>query len=119
MNTKPGLILSSSSLTGNKVLDSRRETIGSIEDLMIDINHGTIAYAVVSVGGFLGIGEKLFAVPFSAFTLDTENHTCILATGNKETFERAEGFDKDNWPKNNLEWGTRIHNQWGQRPYWQ
>jgi len=119
MDAIPGTILSSSSLTGNDVVDSHGEKIGSISELMIDVNHGNVAYAVVSVGGFLGLGNKLFAVPFSAFTLDTDKHACVLAAGTKENFARAEGFDKDNWPKNSPDWGKRVHTLWGQRPYWQ
>lgn len=120
MHAKPGIILSSSSLCSNKVVDAKGEKIGTIDDLMIDVDQGKIAYAVVSVGGFLGLGDKLFAVPFSALTMDTDNKCCVLKSASKETFEKAEGFDKENWPKvSDVEWSNRTHQTWGARPYWQ
>jgi len=120
MKANPGTILSSSTLHGNNVVDAKGDKIGSIDDLMIDLNAGKIAYAVVSVGGFLGMGDKLFAIPFSSLTLDTENKRCVLNSASREIFDKAEGFDKDNWPQvANRDWGTRIHHAWGATPYWQ
>ncbi|MCA9513883.1 MAG: PRC-barrel domain-containing protein [Myxococcales bacterium] len=119
MNAKPNMLLSASTLTGDKVLDGKGEKIGKIDELMVDLNRGTIAYAVVSVGGFLGLGDKLFAVPFSAFTIDTDKHAAVLPSATKEVFEKAKGFDKDHWPQiNDPEWGKHVHDVWGARPYW-
>ncbi len=58
---------------------------------------GQVAYAVLSLGGFLGMGEKLFAVPWSALTLDTDNKRFVLNV-DKDRLESAPGFDKDTWP---------------------
>jgi hypothetical protein len=79
---------------------------------------GRVAYAVVSYGGVMGMGDKLFAIPWSAFRLDTDNKAFVLDV-DKETLKNAEGFDKSNWPNTaDRTWGQRIHEQYGVTPYW-
>ncbi len=112
-------VLSASTLENEKVVNAAGENLGKIEDYMIDLNNGRIAYCVLSFGGFLGMGDKLFAVPFSALTLDTENKRFIL-NANKETLKNAPGFDKDNWPDmTSPEFGTRIYSFYKVKPYWE
>jgi sporulation protein YlmC with PRC-barrel domain len=89
--------LSASTIIGDPVHNAMGEDLGKIEDLMIDLSSGRIAYAVLSFGGFLGMGNKLFAVPFRAMRIDTENHAFVLDVP-KERLKEAPGFDKDNWP---------------------
>ena len=86
-----------STLEGNPVINLEGEKLGTIEAIMLDVPLGRIAYAVLSSGGFLGIGDKLFAVPWNALALDTENK-CFLLDVSKEDLEKAPGFDKDHWP---------------------
>ena len=89
--------LSSSSLSGTSVRNGKGEDLGKIEDLMVDVNTGEVDYAVVSFGGFLGIGDKLFAVPLQAFRVDANDEELVLDE-TKERLENAPGFDKNNWP---------------------
>ena len=91
-------ILSSSTITGQKVHNLKDENIGNIKDLMIDLNNAEIAYAVMSFGGFMGIGDKLFAMPLKAFQF-SDNDDTIRLDISKEKLENAPSFDKDNWPK--------------------
>lgn len=110
--------LSSTSLVGTNVKNNQDEDLGKIEDLMIDLNGGKVAYAVVSFGGFLGMGDKLFAVPFSALTCECENKVLLL-DATKERLEKAPGFDKDNWPDTaDRAWGAEVHRHYGVSPYW-
>jgi len=103
-----GLVLSASTLSGDSVRNAADENLGDIKDLMIDIDTGNVAYAVLSFGGWLGMGDKLFAVPWSAFTVDTANH-CLILNVPKERLKDAPGFDKDNWPNfADTEFATRI-----------
>lgn len=95
MNSK---ILSSSTITGQKVHNLKDENIGNIKDLMIDPQTGEVVYAVLSFGGFLGIGDKYFAVPINALQFSDKDETIIL-DANKEKLENTPSFDKDNWPK--------------------
>ena len=85
---------------------------------MIDTSKGKIAYAVVSFGGFLGIGDKYFAVPWEAFQVDREDEDFVLNV-DKEKLENAPGFDKDNWPSHaKHEYLTNVYNHFGYKPYW-
>ena len=112
-------VLSADTLENEKVVNAAGEKLGNIEDYMIDLNNGRIAYCVLSFGGFLGMGDKLFAIPWQAMTLDTENKRFILNI-DRERLKNAPGFDKDNWPDTtNPQWGTSIYNYYGVRPYWE
>src|SRR5579884_1025973 len=90
-------VLAASTLAGDSVKNSAGEDLGKIDEIMIDIPSGRIAYAVLSFGGFLGMGDKLFAVPWSALKVD-EDEKCFILNVDKRTIEEAPGFDKDNWP---------------------
>ena len=112
-------VLSASTLENEKVVNAAGESLGRIEDYMIDLNNGRIAYCVLSFGGFLGMGDKLFAIPWQAMTLDTENK-CFILNIDKERLKNAPGFDKDNWPDTtNPAWGVEIYKFYGVRPYWE
>lgn len=90
-------ILSSSTLVGDSVCNPQGEDLGKIEDLMLNVEQGEVSYAVLSFGGFMGMGDKLFAVPMSALRVDTDNERLVLNV-DKDRLENAPGFDKDNWP---------------------
>lgn len=90
-------ILSSSTITGQNVYNMKDENIGDIKDLMIDPNNSEVVYAVISFGGFMGIGDKLFAMPLKAFQF-SDNDDTIRLDISKEKLENAPSFDKDNWP---------------------
>jgi sporulation protein YlmC with PRC-barrel domain len=92
-----GPVLASSTLNGENVRNAAGEDLGQIKDLMIDTASGTIQYAVLSFGGWLGMGDKLFAVPWNSMRLDTENH-CLVLDVSRDRLKDAPGFDKDNWP---------------------
>lgn len=89
--------LSATSLTGTNVRNAAGDDLGKVEDLMIDTTTGEVSYAVVSFGGFLGIGDKLFAVPLQAMQVDTDHENLIL-NESRERLENAPGFDKHDWP---------------------
>jgi sporulation protein YlmC with PRC-barrel domain len=102
------MLLSASSITGDGVRNHVGEDLGQIEDLMIDVNNGKVAYAVLSFGGFLGLGDKLFAVPIEAMTVDTDDK-CFVLSESKERLEKAPGFDKDNWPNfADTQWQSQV-----------
>jgi sporulation protein YlmC with PRC-barrel domain len=110
--------LSSTSIVDNDVVNARGENLGHIEDLMIDLDRGCIAYAVLSFGGVLGIGDKLFAVPWNSLKLDTIEERFILDVP-RERLENAPGFDKDHWPgvHDRVEM-TKIYDYYDQEVYW-
>jgi sporulation protein YlmC with PRC-barrel domain len=112
-------VLSASTLAGDSVRNGAGEDLGKVDELMIDIPSGRIAYAVLSFGGFLGMGNKLFAVPWNALRVDEDEH-CFILDIDKSTLEAAPGFDKDNWPDmaDNV-WGSEIFRYYNTTPYWE
>jgi sporulation protein YlmC with PRC-barrel domain len=113
-----GRVLSASTLKGEKVVNHQGKDLGNIEELMIDLDRGRIAYAVLSFGGFLGMGDKLFAIPWSAFGVDTSGKKLVL-NADKELLKKATGFDKSNWPDMaDPTWGTNVYKYYGYKPYW-
>jgi sporulation protein YlmC with PRC-barrel domain len=118
-NRRHRRVLGAATLTGDKVRNTAHEDLGSIEELMIDVQSGKVAYAVISFGGFLGIGDKLFAVPWSALTVDQGEHEFVLDVS-RATLENAPGFDKSNWPDMaDPSFGNDIHTHYGKTPYWE
>ena len=92
--------LTATSIVGDKVENTAGEDLGKIDNLMVNLGSGEIEYAVVEFGSFLGIGGKLFAVPFKELRLDAERKTFILDR-DKEYLKLSPGFDKDHWPDTN------------------
>jgi len=101
-------VLSAATLTGDRVRNPAGEDLGKIEEIMIDVPTGQVAYAVISFGGFLGIGDKLFAVPWRALTLHERDHIFVLEV-DRRRLEEAPGFDRDRWPDMaDPEWGAQV-----------
>ena len=100
--------LGASTLRHDKVVNLSGQDIGRIEELMIDVTTGRVAYAVLSFGGFLGIGSKLFALPWSAITVD-ESKKRFVVNVTRESLEKMPGFDKEHWPDlNDLEYAQGV-----------
>jgi sporulation protein YlmC with PRC-barrel domain len=100
-------------LIGEEVYNDHEEKLGDIKEFMLDTSNGTIAYAVLAFGGFLGLGEKLFAVPWSALRLDAVNKRFLLNI-DKDRLEAAPGFDKEDWPDMaNQTWVNDIRSFYG------
>lgn len=112
-------VLSADTLEGTSVRNQAGEDLGDIKALMIDVGSGQVAYAVLSFGGFLGMGDKLFAVPWQALQLDQQDEQVLLDVP-RETLENAPGFDKDNWPDfAESGYGDRVYEHYGYEPYWE
>ncbi len=112
------LVLSANSLIGDDVKNPQGENLGELKEIMIDTDHGRISYGVVSFGGFFGIGDKLFAVPWSAFSIDTSDK-CLVLNVPQDRLKEAEGFDQDNWPNfADRTWGAQVYGHYGQEVYW-
>jgi len=94
-------VLRASELIGMTVLGNDGKKLGDIKDLVIDPEEGGIQYAVLDFGGFAGIGDKYFAVPWEALQLDQMNNKLSLDV-HKKDLKNAPGFDKKNWPDLNL-----------------
>ena len=91
------LFLSTHALLGNSIVNPQGEKLGDLKDVMLNLKTGEIAYGVLSFGGVLGLGDKLFAVPWSAMHVDFENK-CVVLNASKDRLKAAPGFNKDHWP---------------------
>jgi sporulation protein YlmC with PRC-barrel domain len=112
-------MLSANMLTGARVLTRDGVSIGSVGELMLDVQRGRIAYVVVAHGGFMGLGERLHAIPWSALGIDPERR-CLVLAADRATFLAAPGFDKDHWPETpDAAWHHALHRHYGCRPYWE
>ena len=111
-------VLSASTLMKDKVYNYQSENIGRIEDFMLDLERGCISYAVLSFGGVMGMGDKLFAVPWKALAVDTENKAFRMDV-DRERLENAPGFDKDNWPESaDTSWLGDVYDHYEVERYW-
>mgnify|MGYP006163728021 CR=1 FL=1 len=110
-------LMGANTLVGNDVYNHKEESLGDIKEIMLDVSSGKVSYAVLSFGTFLGMGEKLFAVPWDALKLDTQNKRFVLKV-DKEQLENAPGFDKNHWPDMaDTNWAQGIHRYYGTKPY--
>lgn len=110
-------LMGAHTLVGNDVFNKDAEDLGDIKDIMLDMRTGRVGYAVLSFGGFLGMGEKLFAVPWAALKLDTENKRFVLDV-KKDRLENAPGFNKGHWPNMaDPAWESGIHAYYGTKPH--
>jgi sporulation protein YlmC with PRC-barrel domain len=99
-----GATIRASQLIGQDLKNSKGENVGEINDLVIDAS-GKVRYAAVKYGGVLGVGSKLFAVPFEAFRVgqdpddpdDPDDYVLTLDV-TKEQLDGAHSFDDDQWP---------------------
>lgn len=107
----PLKVLTATSIIGDNVENFKGEDIGIIKDIMIDIHSGKIDYVVLEFGGFLGFGEKLFAIPFHALTLNRK-HSNFVIDIDKAFLENAPGFDQNHWPETNGHYFD-VNTYWG------
>jgi sporulation protein YlmC with PRC-barrel domain len=112
-------VVSASKIVGEAVVNRQNESLGKIHELVIDAKEGRLAYAVLSFGGFMGMGTKLFALPWGAFEFASDGNKLILNV-DKEKLKTAPGFDQDTkWPDfADRTWGDSIYNYYGYDPYW-
>lgn len=112
----PAERLTATSIIGDRVENPQGEDLGKIDNLMIDIREGRVDYAVLEFGSFLGIGGKLFAIPFRELRLDADRKVFVL-NRDKEYLKKSPGFDKTHWPDTNehgyfddvrLYWGSYV-----------
>lgn len=105
-----------SKIIGTKVKNPKGENLGDIKDLVIDPENGQVVYGVVSFGGVLGMGDKLFAIPWDAISWNRDNKYYVLDL-DKETLKKAPGFDKKHWPDTSNKW-QRLREELNQFPFY-
>jgi uncharacterized protein YrrD len=97
-HAKGNYILSvKSTIIGSKVLNPAGESLGKIEDIIIDFRNDQVAYAILSFGGAFGLGDKHFAIPWSVIQYNPTDQ-CAVIDIDKDRLTNAPGFEKENWP---------------------
>jgi sporulation protein YlmC with PRC-barrel domain len=92
--------LTATSIIGDKVENNNGDDLGTIDNLMINIHTGRVEYAVIEYGSFLGLGGKLFAIPFEELRVAPGRHVFIVDR-DKDYLKMSPGFDKNHWPDTN------------------
>ncbi|MBF0526394.1 MAG: PRC-barrel domain-containing protein [Deltaproteobacteria bacterium] len=112
-------IVPASKIIGETVVNRQNENVGKIDELVIDAKRNRIAYAVLSFGGFMGMGNKLFAMPWEALEFSPTKNKLILNV-DKESLKTAPGFEKgDKWPDfADTVWGESIYKYYNCTPPW-
>lgn len=102
-------VLKAKEVIGTKVVDTQGKKLGDIKELVLEPYEGKIQYAVLDFGGFLGIGDKYFAVPWVLLKMSPDKKAFILDLSKKD-LKKAPGFDKRNWPDmNDPKWYVTIY----------
>ena len=115
----PWNLIRGNTFIGANVENPQGQNLGDVKDVVIDRTSGRITYAVVSFGGFLGVGEKLFAVPWGAFSQPKADKETFVLDIDKERLKSAPGFDAHNWPQMaSREWVTSLYSYYNVPPYW-
>jgi sporulation protein YlmC with PRC-barrel domain len=113
------VLLRSRTLFEYRVKSPQGEDLGKIEEVMIDMEAGRVAYAVLSFGGFLGLGNKWVPVPWDAVALRPDEKALILNI-DKDKLQKAPNFEGTSLPElANRQWGAVIHTYYGYPPYWE
>ena len=82
---------------GKKVLGRDNESLGKVEEIVLDKVNGEVRYAVLSFGGFMGLGDDFYALPWKTLEY-CQPEDAFKVNVAKETLKSASGFNKDNWP---------------------
>lgn len=109
-------LISADRVEGTPVFNSKGEKLGHVEDVMIHKLSGKVAYAVVSCGGFLGMGEKYLPMPWSLLTFDTEKNGYVVPA-DRSQLEGAAGLQTDS-VQDDTAWRDQVHQHYGANAYW-
>lgn len=102
-------IVNSDTIIGAEVRNHQDEKLGKIETLMLDKVQGTVTYVILSFGGFLGLGDKLCALPWSIFSYDKAKE-CFMINLDKEKLKNAPSFDPKQYPAASSDyWKTTVN----------
>jgi hypothetical protein len=111
-------LISAEKVGGTPVENPQGDGLGHIQDVMIDKVSGRVGYAVLKYGSFLGIGGKLFAVPWDILEYDTQRNAYVIDMP-KERLAGAPSFDEQRWPNMaDQNWGAQIHDYYGSTADW-
>jgi sporulation protein YlmC with PRC-barrel domain len=102
---------------GERVVNTEGQALGVLHDVVIDGEHSRIAYAIVSAGGFMGVGERLYVVPWTAVSANGD--ASYLIEADEALLAAAPELEGGRWPDDvDQAWHERVHRHFGVAPYW-
>lgn len=110
-------LISADRVEGSAVFTAQGDKLGHVEDVMLHKLSGKVAYAVVSCGGFLGLGEKYLPVPWSLLSYDAERKGYVLPADRRQ-LEGAPAFDTEEMSADDAEWRDRVYSHYNAPAYW-
>jgi len=115
--TSPKTAISADRVEGTEVYNASGDHLGEVEDVIIDKQSGKVAYAVMSFGGFLGIGQKFHPIPWSMLKYDSGKGGYVVPL-DKTTLERAPAYDRADLKFEDRNWNTQVYDYYKIPPYW-
>jgi hypothetical protein len=107
-----------SRLGGERIVNLKGETLGTLSDVLVDVARGCIAYAVMASGGFMGLGERFHPIPWRVLTRDPEEDSYVLDS-DEARLAAAPVLDREHWANRpDAQWHERVHRYYGATPYW-
>ena len=118
VSTHDAVLLGTTSFCGDAVYDVAGKFLGEIEELIVDLPSGRVAYALMAARGFLGMGRKLFVIPWAALTVDRAYQRCAINVDLDRLID-APSLDGDPLPRMaDPGWAMELHVYFGCKPYW-
>lgn len=118
MADNPATIFSLSALKGSRVGNFAGEDLAKVDDFVVDLATGQLRYVIVSTGGFLGIHDKLRAIPWELFSVRASDHEFLIDI-EKQMLLDAPTFERAHWPDMSSQtWSDAVHAHFSQKPYW-
>lgn len=111
MSQTAQVVKANEDVIGKSVKNPSNEDLGKIKEIVLNKTTGETNYVVLESGSFLGMGGKLFALPWTSIQYDKPKESFILNV-EKDKLKNAPGFDKDHWPEMKTEYLTTINNYW-------
>ena len=116
---RDAVLLATTDLYRDNVYDLAGKFLGEIEELVLDIHSGHVAYALMAVGGFLGMGQKMIAIPWSTVTIDRVYQRCVVNIDLERLID-APGLEGDSWPRmTDPRWAKQVYAYFGCKPDWE
>ena len=108
-------VISSDRVEGTAVYDAAGDKLGSINTLMIGKTTGQVSYAVMSFGGFLGIGESYHPLPWNQLKYSTEHDGYVVSLTEDQLRHspRYDTADESTWARDNRSWPTAVDSYYG------
>ena len=113
----PHALISAGRVEGTAIYNPSGEKLGYVQDVMLHKETGRVAYAVVSVGGFLGIGEKYHPIPWSLLSSDTRRDGYVLPV-DRRRLEEARSFAAEDVGDDDSDWRHEVHAHYNAPAYW-